>query len=69
MAHIVVNPSAPSNGFQLEFGGGFFFVQAFGRMLYVKRSGLPLGEFARERTGDARELWGLGFYVIAEPAR
>lgn len=54
----------------LEVTRSHLFARAWGREVFVKfNSGLPLREFARERTGAGVELWGLGVYAVSSKAQ
>ena len=56
--------SSPSGG-TLEVTPGYLWGKIGNREVFVKwRSGLPLREFARERTGTDTQLWGFGTYAV-----
>lgn len=56
--------SSPS-GLTLEVTPGYLWGKIGNREVFVKwRSGLPLREFARERTGTDTQLWGFGTYAV-----
>ncbi|MBK6869444.1 MAG: hypothetical protein IPG98_16605 [Burkholderiales bacterium] len=53
------------NRFTLEVTPGYLWGKIGNREVFVKwRSGLPLREFARERTGTDTQLWGFGTYAV-----
>lgn len=50
---------------QLEVTRSHLWAAIGRREVFVKwRSGLPLREFARERTATDTQLWGFGAYVV-----
>ena len=58
------SPSGPT----LEVTPDYLWAQISGHEVFIKwSSGLPLREFARERSGAAWELWGFGVYAVINP--
>ncbi|MBK6869167.1 MAG: hypothetical protein IPG98_15110 [Burkholderiales bacterium] len=54
--------------FTLEATLNHLWAQISGHEVFIKwSSGLPLREFARERSGAAWELWGFGVYAVINP--
>ncbi len=50
---------------QLEVTRSHLWARAGRREVFIQwRTGLPLREFARERSGADTQLWGLGTYVV-----
>ena len=50
---------------KIEASGGFLYIQAFGREVFVKRErGQSLTPFIRKDAfSGANEIWGFGFYA------
>jgi len=62
-------PASSPSGFTLEVTRAHLWAQIGGREVFVKwRSGLPLREFARERTDcGGTQIWGLGVHAVINP--
>ena len=52
---------------KIEISGGFMYVQAFGREVFVKREkGMPLAPCIRKDIASgSHEIWIFGFYLAA----
>lgn len=51
---------------KIEATGGFMYIQAFGREVFVKRDGKVewKPQVRRDSRTSAKEIWALGFYIV-----